>query len=80
MFMAASEALSDQLTKEELESKQLLPSLEKIRQLSAQVALAVAIEARDSGLGKDRSDEELFNEIQATMWEPKYLPLRPVDA
>ena len=74
MFMAASKALSDNLTDRELTSKQLLPSLEKIRELSAQVALAVAKEARDSGMGVQKSDEELMRIIQKSMWQPKYLP------
>lgn len=76
MFMAGSKALSGMLTEAELESRQLLPSLEKIRELSAQVALAVAIEARDSGLCAKRSDDELLKEIQKAMWQPKYLPYR----
>jgi malate dehydrogenase (oxaloacetate-decarboxylating) len=76
MFMAASKKLSDMVTEEELQSKQLLPSLEKIRELSAQVALSVAVEARESGLCRQKSDEEFLAEIKKAMWQPEYLPLR----
>ena len=76
MFMAASKALSNMVTEAELESKQLLPSLEKIRELSAGVALSVAVEARDSGLGAQKSDAEFFKEIEKSMWRPEYLPFR----
>ena len=78
MFMAASKAVSAMVTTAERDTRQLLPSLENIRELSAQVALAVAIEARDSDLGSQASDDELLSQIRQSMWEPRYLPLRYV--
>lgn len=76
MFMAASEALSNLVTAEELSSGKLLPHISKIRYVSSQVALAVAREARESGLGARGDDEKLLQMILNAMWEPKYLPLR----
>jgi malate dehydrogenase (oxaloacetate-decarboxylating) len=76
MFMAASEALSALVSEEELRIGKLLPPINKIRYVSAQVALAVAKEARDSGLGLKGDDEKLMAMILNAMWEPKYLPLR----
>ncbi|HPN36202.1 MAG TPA: NAD-dependent malic enzyme [bacterium] len=76
MFMAASEALSNLVTAEELNSGKLLPHISKIRYVSSQVALAVAREARESGLGARGDDEKLLQMILNAMWEPKYLPLR----
>ncbi|NLP11562.1 NAD-dependent malic enzyme [bacterium] len=76
MFMAASEALSNLVTAEELNSGKLLPHISNIRYVSSQVALAVAREARESGLGARGDDEKLLQMILNAMWEPKYLPLR----
>jgi malate dehydrogenase (oxaloacetate-decarboxylating) len=76
MFMAASEALSELVSEEELRIGKLLPPINKIRYVSAQVALAVAREAREAGLGMKGDDEKLMRMILNAMWEPKYLPLR----
>ncbi len=76
MFMAASEALSDLVPAEELKKGRMLPRIDKIRYVSAQVALAVAREARESGLGVRADDEKLLQMILSAMWEPKYLPYR----
>jgi malic enzyme len=78
MFMAAAKAVSDMVTEKELKSGQLLPDIENIREVSAQAALAVAREARDSGLGVIATDEELLIMIRKAMWQPRYLPLRYV--
>ena len=78
MFMAAAKAVSDMVAEKELKSGQLLPDIEEIREVSAQAALAVAREARDSGLGVIATDEELLIMIRKAMWQPRYLPLRYV--
>lgn len=76
MFMAASRALSDAVSEEELKAGQLLPSIENIREVSVQVALAVAKEARETELGIRADDEHLLKMITNAMWKPKYLPYR----
>lgn len=76
MFIAASKALAGMVSNEELESSRLLPPIQNIRQVSEEVALAVAIEARESGLGIIESDEKLREMIRTAMWQPKYLPYR----
>ncbi len=78
MFMAGSLALSRYVTSGELISKQTLPSIEFIRDVTLEVALAVAVEARELGLGISESDESLRTIIKARMWEPRYLPYRYV--
>ncbi len=78
MFSAAARALSDLLTEDELKRRILLPSIENIRNVSAAVALAVAKEARNSGLGLNKDDESLYKMIRKAMWTPKYLPYRYV--
>jgi malate dehydrogenase (oxaloacetate-decarboxylating) len=59
-----------------LSNGQVLPAIEDIREVSAQVALAVAKEARDSGIGARADDESLLKTIKNAMWLPKYLPYR----
>ncbi len=76
MFLAASEALSDMVSDEELEEGKLLPDLDNVMEISAQIALAVAKEARDSGLGKRVSDEQLEKQIRKAQWDGRYYPYR----
>jgi malate dehydrogenase (oxaloacetate-decarboxylating) len=78
MFMAASRALSVVVSDEALKSGQVLPPIKDIRNVSVRVALAVAKEARESGLGRWVDDEQLLQMITNAMWEPRYLPYRYV--
>ena len=77
MFLAASRALSDMVSAEQRESGLLLPEMKEIRAAAFRVALAVAREARDAGLGRLLSDEELAAVIRKAQWEPRYYPYRP---
>ena len=74
MLMAASRALSELVTPD-LEAKGLmLPPMEDIRAVSARIALAVAKEARDSGLGRILDDEELEKLLLKAQWDPHFVP------
>jgi malate dehydrogenase (oxaloacetate-decarboxylating) len=77
MFLAASKALSDMVTEEQMEEGILLPAMEDIRKVSSRIAKAVAIEARTSGLGRLMSDEQLEELICKAQWDPHYYPYRP---
>ncbi len=57
MFLRASRAISAFVNDEQRASDKLLPDLADIRSVSAAVAKAVAIEARESGLGRLLDDE-----------------------
>lgn len=76
MFMAASRSLSAMVTAEDLANGKLLPNIKEIREVSAQVALAVTKVARDSGLGIRLEDDQLLKIIRNAMWKPEYLPYR----
>ena len=76
--MAASTALSDLVPAEALSSGRMLPDIERIREVSIRIALAVAREARDMGLGQRADDERLLEMIEKAMWAPRYMPLRYV--
>ena len=78
MFMVAAETIAALSPARQDKEANLLPLLSDIRHISQQVALAVAQEARRLGLSalSNASDEILLANIEATMWEPEYLPYR----
>jgi malate dehydrogenase (oxaloacetate-decarboxylating) len=77
MFTASAKALSASMTKADEEHGLLLPPMRNIREVSFQVALAVAKEARDAGLGRLLSDEELAEVIRRAQWQPRFYSYRP---
>jgi len=79
MFLAASHALSQLVTAKHREVGMLLPDMSDIRRVSAEVALAVAKEARDSGLGRLLDDQTLARLIAKAQWTPHYYPYRAGD-
>jgi malate dehydrogenase (oxaloacetate-decarboxylating) len=77
MFLAGSMELSKMVTPEQMKSGLLLPQLNDIRNVSFRVAYAVAKVAREKGLGRLISDEQLEITIKKAQWDPDYLPFRP---
>jgi malate dehydrogenase (oxaloacetate-decarboxylating) len=77
MFLAASSALSAMVTPEQEALGMLLPDVKNIREVSFTVAMAVAKEARDAGLGRLLEDRELERVIRKAQWEPTFNPCRP---
>lgn len=77
MFLQASRALCELVSEEQRNSNMLLPEIKDIRNVSFHIALAVAIEARESGLGRVLSDEALSYLIKKAQWKPQYYPFRP---
>jgi hypothetical protein len=55
----------------------LLPEMKDIRKVSAAVATAVGIEARDAGLGRLLDDGKLKAIVAKAQWEPQYASYRP---
>jgi len=76
MFHAASVALSGMVDPSDVAKGQLLPRLSDIRGVSKRVALAVAKQAREDGIGVQVSDERLEFLISNAMWKPHYYPYR----
>ena len=77
MFLAASRALSAMVTPEHEAKGLMLPPMRDIRAVSRAVAKAVAIEARDAGLGRLIDDAKYEEIIAKAQWEPAYTPYRP---
>ncbi|MCX6538692.1 MAG: NAD-dependent malic enzyme [Acidobacteria bacterium] len=77
MFFAASRALSAMVTPAQEQQGCLLPPMDDIRAVSREVAKAVAIEARDAGLGRLMDDQKIASVVAKAQWEPRYAPYRP---
>ncbi|MEO8466545.1 MAG: NAD-dependent malic enzyme [Gammaproteobacteria bacterium] len=76
MIQAASKTLAAQITKEELASGLLFPSVARLRVVSVAVALAVAHQAvRDGVAGV--SEDAVDRAVAAAVWEPDYPSLEP---
>jgi malic enzyme len=78
LFAVAACALAAAVTPDDLAAGRLLPPASALRQVTRQVAAAVLGQLSASGLGRKVRDEEIETMIERAMWEPRYLPLRPV--
>ncbi len=76
MFVVAARVLSEFSPALEDESAPLYPPLEIVREISREVALAVALEAQRAGLARNSNLEQLKQRIREKMWQPHYLPLK----
>jgi malate dehydrogenase (oxaloacetate-decarboxylating)(NADP+) len=73
MILRAAAALANTVTKEDLARKQLYPALPGIRDISAQVAAAVADVAYEKGLAtKIPKPENMLEHVKASMYSPVY--------
>jgi malate dehydrogenase (oxaloacetate-decarboxylating) len=76
MFLAAARALADNTESELLAQGQLYPSIDDVRAVSREVAIAVAKTAIAEGVAEHIDDLEAA--IDAEMWTAEYLPYRQV--
>ena len=74
LFMAAARALATCSPSKEDPEANLLPPLTNIKEISFQIALAVAKEAIASAEAPFFPEEELEGLIHAKMWNPIYVP------
>jgi malate dehydrogenase (oxaloacetate-decarboxylating) len=72
MFLAAAEVLSRCVEDDRLACGALFPSQADLRAVSRRIAIRVVTEARDLGLGRHLSDEEIQHEVDAAIWVPAY--------
>ncbi len=77
MFAVAAQRLADEVKPSDLASGSLFPSAHEIRRISARIAEAVVVEARNSGVGRPIPDAEIPKAVAAMIWEPAYLPMVP---
>jgi len=76
MTNAASKALAAQVTDAELAAGLLFPSVSRLRDVSFEVATAVAREAIGEGVAA-HVEHDVERAVKATMWEPRYPCFEP---
>jgi malate dehydrogenase (oxaloacetate-decarboxylating)(NADP+) len=74
MFAAAARELAAQVLPSDLEQGRIYPALERIREVSARIAVAVAEVAFSEGLAGVPRPKDVLKLVQASMWEPVYQP------
>ena len=72
MFAAAATALAECASADDLEAGVLYPPLRQLRPITARVATAVAIAARETGVGRAIANEAILEAVTAAMWMPSY--------
>ena len=72
MFMAAARTLADQVTQADLDQGSLFPPLANIREVSAQIATAVARVAYRDKLARVPQPADLLEFVKSKMYEPRY--------
>jgi len=77
LFAAASAALAEQVTEEDLAFGSVYPRVSELRRVTVHVAAAVVKAARDEGQGRGFADGEIVPAVEAAMWEPRYPKLVP---
>jgi malate dehydrogenase (oxaloacetate-decarboxylating) len=77
MFVEAARVLSDFSPMLTDPDAPLYPPLERVREISRKVALAVGVEAQRAGLARPTCREELERNVTDKMWQPSYVPLTP---
>jgi malate dehydrogenase (oxaloacetate-decarboxylating) len=76
MLMAASRAISAMVTPQQEAMGLLLPDMEDIRKASAVVAVAVARQAREEGLGRLLDDDQIREAVAKAQWSPHFTAFR----
>lgn len=77
MFLVAAQTLASQVSDDELADGLLYPTRDRIREVSAAVAEAVAGEIFTSGLAREPRPADLAAHIRSLQYHPEYLPTLP---
>ena len=72
MFTAAAKSLVEQVTAEDLKMGRIYPSLSRIREVSSNIALAVAKIVFERGLTAMPEPADLLGHIKSTMYDPAF--------
>ncbi len=74
MFLCAAEELAACVDADRLRQGALYPPASALRHASRRIAIRVAREARDLGVGRSLDDEEIELAVDRAIWEPVYEP------
>ena len=72
MFIAAAKALSAEVSEDDLKLGRIYPSLKRIREVSARIAVAVAEVAYARGYARKPRPNDLLEYIGTQMYDPEY--------
>ena len=72
MFMTAAHTLAHLVSEADLEQGSLYPALPRIREVSAHIGTAVANTAFKNGLADKPQPEDVFEDVQAQIYNPRY--------
>ena len=72
MFLIAAKTLAGLVRPEDLAVGRVFPSLTKVRDVSLEIAAAVAAEAHDTGLAQALRPADLKEDIRSRMFDPVY--------
>ena len=72
MFLAAARALDAQVTQADLDQGSIYPALQRVREVSSRIAVAVAEVAYEQGLAGRSRPEDLAAYIESRMYDPRY--------
>jgi malate dehydrogenase (oxaloacetate-decarboxylating)(NADP+) len=72
MFLQAARTLAQLVQPEDLAVGRVYPSLTKIREVSLEIATAVAAAAHDAGLARVPRPADIMSDIRSRMFEPVY--------
>jgi len=72
IFLAAADALAAAVSEERLAEGAIYPSQQDLRAVSRRIAEAVVRTARDAGIGRHFTDDEIGPAIDERMWFPDY--------
>ncbi len=72
MFAAAAKTLAEMVTQDDLDMGRIFPSLSRIREVSAAIAIEVATIAFERGLARCERPADLAAAVAAAMYEPNY--------
>jgi malic enzyme len=78
MISASANALAETVTDEELQRGLLFPSISRLREVAAAIAVAVMRQAAAEGIG-DQNLDNVEERVKAAMWEPAYTRYIAVD-
>jgi malate dehydrogenase (oxaloacetate-decarboxylating) len=76
MLSAAAEALADYTDQGRIAQGAVYPRVSAMRRVSRHVATAVAQEAVTAGVARADLGDDLGQQVETAMWEPRYLPIR----
>jgi malic enzyme len=77
MFTVAAEALAAAVAEGDLAEGSLYPRLSRLREITAEVAVAVIMEAGRAGAAAPRAEADARRLVADEMWSPRYPRLRP---